>query len=147
MKVFEGAQALLTELRNRSWRVGLATSGKPDHTRTAIDLLGGGDRIDGWTSADDAEESKPAPDILHAALTEIDGQAAVCVGDSTYDIEAAATLGWQCIAVRTGGFGVAELTEAGAVAVFADVAELLDHLDDASGQADVLLDIANQSPD
>ncbi|MDQ4036821.1 MAG: HAD family hydrolase [Actinomycetota bacterium] len=129
VSAFDGAGALLTELRERGWRVGLATSGKPDHTRAAIELLGGQEQVDGWTSADDAEDSKPAPDILRAALDEIGGQAAVCVGDSTYDIEAAAALGWQCIGIRTGGFGAAELQEAGAIQVFEDVAELLENLD------------------
>ena len=126
---FEGAPALLTELGRRGWRVGLATSGKPDHTRAAIDLLGGAGPVDGWTSADDADDSKPAPDILQAALTEVGGQAAVCVGDSSYDAEAAAGAGWACICVRTGGFGDAELRDAGAAHIFDDVAELLDQLD------------------
>ena len=61
---FDGASALIAELRRRGWRIGLASSGKPAHTRVAIDLLGGDGPLDGWTSADDAEESKPAPDIL-----------------------------------------------------------------------------------
>ena len=126
---FEGARALLTELHQRGWRVGLATSGKPDHTRAAIDLLGGEGPVAGWTSADDADDSKPAPDILKAALAQVGGQAAVCVGDSTYDVEAARAAGWSCICVRTGGFGIAELREAGAAQVFDDVADLLDQLD------------------
>ena len=129
VSAFEGAPALLAELRRRGWRVGLATSGKPDHTRVAIDLLGGAGPVDGWTSADDADDSKPAPDILQAALTEVGGQAAVCVGDSTYDAEAAAGAGWACICVRTGGFGDAELRDAGAAHIFDDVAGLLDQLD------------------
>lgn len=127
---FDGASALLSELQDRGWRVGLATSGKPDHTRAALDLLGGEGPSDGWTTADDAEESKPAPDILLAALDQIGGRAAVCVGDSTYDVKAAAAQGWQCIGVRTGGFGTAELYEAGAKQVFDDVAELLDRIDE-----------------
>lgn len=130
VSAFDGARVLLAELRERGWRVGLATSGKPDHTRAAIDLLGGQDEVDGWTSADDAEDSKPAPDILRAVLAEIGGQAAVCVGDSTYDIAAAAAQGWQCIGVRTGGFGTAELYDAGATQVFDDAAELLLNIDE-----------------
>jgi len=127
---FDGASALLVELRTRGWRVGLATSGKPEHTRAAFDLLGGEGLVDGWTSADDAAESKPSADIFQAALSEVGGHAAVCVGDATYDVEAAQAAGWSCIAVRTGGFGVAELQDAGASHVFDDVADLLAHLDE-----------------
>lgn len=127
---FDGASALLAELRDRGWRVGLATSGKPDHTHAALELLGGEGPLDGWTTADDAEESKPAPDILRAALDQIGGRAAVCVEDSTYDVKAAAAEGWECIGVRTGGFGAAELYEAGAKQVFDDVAALLVGIDE-----------------
>ncbi len=127
---FDAASALLVELRRRGWRLGLASSGKPDHTRVAIGLLGGEGLLDGWTSADGAADSKPAPDILQAALEQVGGLAAVCVGDSTYDVQAATAAGWTCICVRTGGFGVAELYDAGAAHVFDDVAELLDKLDE-----------------
>jgi phosphoglycolate phosphatase-like HAD superfamily hydrolase len=67
---------------------------------------------------------------LQAALEQVGGLAAVCVGDSTYDVQAATAAGWTCICVRTGGFGVAELYDAGAAHVFDDVAELLDKLDE-----------------
>ncbi len=127
---FDGAAELLAELKRRGWRVALASSGKPDHTRAAIDRLGGDGPLAGWTTSDDADDSKPAPDILQAALDLIGGQAAVCVGDSTYDVEAAAAAGWKCIGVRTGGLGIAELYDIGAVHVFDDVAELLDRIDE-----------------
>jgi HAD superfamily hydrolase (TIGR01549 family) len=130
VSALDGAPALLAALHDRGWLLALASSGKPEHTRAAIELLGGPGPLDGWTSADDADTSKPAADILQAALERVGGQAAVCVGDSTYDVQAAAAAGWTCIAVRTGGFGVTELTDAGARHVFDDVADLLDNLDD-----------------
>ncbi|MGI8723191.1 MAG: HAD family hydrolase [Geodermatophilaceae bacterium] len=130
VSAFDKASALIAELHRRGWRLGLASSGKPDHTRVAINSLGGDGPLDGWTSADDAEDSKPAPDILKAALDQVGGRAAVCVGDSTYDVLAAAAAGWKCICLRSGGFGVAELYDAGAAQVFDDVAELLDKLDE-----------------
>ena len=130
VRAFDRADALIAELHRRGWLVALASSGQQEHTRAAIDLLGGEDPLAGWTSSQDAETSKPAPDILLAALEQVGGHSAVCVGDSTYDVEAAAAAGWSCIGVRTGGFGVAELNEAGAVRVFEDAADLLDHLDD-----------------
>ena len=100
---FEAASALLADMHRRGWRVGLATSAKPDDTRAARELLGGDGDVDGWTSANDADDSKPAPDILMAALDEVGGHVAVCVGDSTYDVEAAAAAGWSCIGVARAG--------------------------------------------
>lgn len=131
IKAFDEAQALLTELHDRGWLVALASSGQPEHTEAAIDLLGGDASLDGWTSAEDSDSSTPAPDILLAALKQVGGTAAVAVRDSTYDIQAAHAAGWERIAVRSGGFGVAELTEAGALRVFEDVGDLLEHLDEA----------------
>ena len=85
------------------------------------------------TTSEDAEESKPESDLLHATLDKlhdtdgVDVDRAVMVGDTPYDVESASRAGLRCLAVRTGGFGVDELTEAGAALV----------LDDLSGYADV----------
>jgi phosphoglycolate phosphatase-like HAD superfamily hydrolase len=91
--------------------------------------LGVEDRISGVVSSDEAEESKPAPDIFGLAL-ERAGTApedAVVVGDSIWDIEAAKEAGLRAAAVMTGGaFSRAELEEAGAYAVYEDCAELLE---------------------
>jgi phosphoglycolate phosphatase-like HAD superfamily hydrolase len=91
--------------------------------------LGVEDRISGVVSSDEAEESKPAPDIFGLALKRA-GTApedAVVVGDSIWDIEAAKEAGLRAAAVMTGGaFSRAELEEAGAYAVYEDCAELLE---------------------
>ncbi len=129
VRPFAGAADLVRELRSRGWRVVLASSGKADHTRHAVELLGVGDDVDGVTTGDDAEQSKPAPDIFGVALRRAGGQAAVCVGDAPYDVTAAAALGAPCIGVLTGGFSRAELEEAGAVGVVEHVAELAASLD------------------
>jgi HAD superfamily hydrolase (TIGR01549 family) len=129
VRPFAGAAGLVRELRRRGWRVALASSGKPDHTSRSVELLGVADDVDAVTSADDAEESKPAPDILVAALRRAGGRAGICVGDSVYDVRAAAALGAPCIGVLTGGFSAAELREAGAVAVATHVGELAEALD------------------
>ena len=87
------------------------------------------DRIDGVVSSEDAEESKPSPDIFELAL-ERAGCAAeegVVVGDSVWDIKAAKAAGVKAVAVLTGGaFSRVELEEAGAYAVYEDCAELLE---------------------
>ena len=126
VRPFAGAADLVRELRGRGWKVALASSGKPDHTHHAVDLLGIGAELAAVTTGDDAEESKPAPDILAVALERAGGSAGVCVGDSPYDVRAAAALGAPCIGVLTGGFSRAELEAAGAAAVATDVGGLLD---------------------
>ena len=130
VKPFAGAADLVRELRGRGWRVAIASSGKPDHTKRSVELLLGiADDVDAVTTGDDAESSKPAPDILAVALRRAGGRAGICVGDSPYDVEAAAAIGAPCIGVLTGGFSRAELEEAGAVEVAENVRELADSLD------------------
>jgi phosphoglycolate phosphatase-like HAD superfamily hydrolase len=78
-----------------------------------------------------AEESKPAPGILELALetADLDRQRCVVVGDTVWDVEASVRAGLPCIGVRTGGTTAAELEDAGAAAVYADVGELREDLD------------------
>jgi HAD superfamily hydrolase (TIGR01549 family) len=132
---FAGAAELLAALRGRGWKVVLGSSGTPEHTRRAVDLLGGPGAVDGWTTSEDADTTKPAPDVLQASLAAVDGSAAICVGDSPYDVKAAGRLGWDCIGVRSGGFSQAELSDAGAVIVVDDVRALLDALDETGLRA------------
>ena len=120
-----GAADLLRALKRHGWRVALASSGKPDHTEQAVELLEARDLLDAVTTSEDARESKPAGDIFAVALKDAGGTSAVVVGDSPYDVEAASRLGAPCVGVRTGGFGVDELTGAGAVLVVDGVADLL----------------------
>jgi len=119
------AHELLELLKGQGFRLALASSGQPDHTEQAVGLLAASALLDAVTTSEDAEESKPEPDILRTALDAAGGSRAVVVGDSPYDVQAAARLGAPCIAVRTGGFGADELTGAGAVLVVESVADLL----------------------
>jgi phosphoglycolate phosphatase-like HAD superfamily hydrolase len=86
--------------------------------------------IDAATSANDAEQSKPSPDILSAALEALGVEAAdaVFVGDAVWDMKAAAALGMPAIGVTCGGVNAAELREAGAVEVYEGPRDLLDNL-------------------
>jgi HAD superfamily hydrolase (TIGR01549 family) len=128
---FARADDLVRELRRRGWQVVLASSGKPDHVQRAVELLGVADDLAAVTTGEDAEESKPAPDILVTALRRAGGRGAVCVGDSPYDAMAAAAVDAPCVGVLTGGFSRAELEDAGVVGVVEDVAELAATLDDS----------------
>lgn len=125
VRTLPGAADLVRTLKEEGFRVALASSGKPEHTEQAVEMLGVEDLLDAVTTSEDADSSKPAPDIFRIALRKAGGTAAVVVGDSVHDIDAAKGLGAPCVAVRTGGFGVAELEEAGAVLVVDGPADLL----------------------
>ena len=104
---------------------GLGTRMRRMMCALAFDGLG----LDAVTSSDDADNSKPEPDILVAALEEAGGRRGVLVGDATWDAESAGRVpqpGMLCVAVRTGGFSAAELKDAGAVAVYDAVTDLRD---------------------
>ena len=128
-----GARELLVALKERGHRVVLASSGKPHHVERALDLLEAREVADGWTTSEDVESTKPAPDLLQVALKKIGepiDASSVVVGDSVFDVEAARDAGMPAIVVRSGGFGDDELREAGAVAVYDTPADLMAALDE-----------------
>jgi HAD superfamily hydrolase (TIGR01549 family) len=127
---FEGAHELLQEVKDRGFRLVLASSGTSELVETFLDLIDGKSLADAWTTSDDAEKSKPAPDLVETALRKVEGASGVMVGDSTWDAIAAGKLGIATIAVRTGGFSVEELQQAGAATVYDSLVDLRRHLDD-----------------
>jgi len=129
----DGARELLQELRRRSHKVVLASSAKPEELEHYLDLLDGRDLADGWTTSADVRATKPAPDLVLAALERAGHpQNAVMIGDSTWDVKAAMNAGVETLAVMSGGFCEEELQAAGAVAVFESVAGLCRELDSTS---------------
>ncbi|WGL52341.1 HAD family hydrolase [Nocardioides sp. BP30] len=130
-RLLPGAQALLDRLQGLGLEVVLASSSIPEHAEHALRALGAAGRTDAWTTADDASESKPHPELLEKALEQVGGSRAVMVGDATWDVEAAARTGIRTIALRSGGIGEQELLDAGAVAVYDDPLDLLQHLEAA----------------
>jgi HAD superfamily hydrolase (TIGR01549 family) len=115
---FEGAHDLLADVKERGFRLVLASSGKTQHVEAFLDLIDGRSLADAWTTSDDVENSKPEPDIVAAALAKVEGASGIMVGDSVFDAQAAAKLKIPTIGVRTGGFSVGELLEAGVLQVF-----------------------------
>jgi phosphoglycolate phosphatase-like HAD superfamily hydrolase len=93
-----------------------------------LDKLDARELADDWTTSADVESTKPEPDLVKAALDKGGNGEAVMIGDTPWDIKAAAGAGVETIAVLTGGFSRAELEEAGAVLVFESVAELRERL-------------------
>jgi len=126
-----GARDLIERLKGEGHAVVLASSAKQDEVGHYLDLLDARELVDAWTMSDDVEVTKPAPDLVKAALDKVDGtDGAVMLGDSTYDCEAAARAGVPTVALLTGGFSREELAEAGASVVYESLEELLEHLDD-----------------
>jgi HAD superfamily hydrolase (TIGR01509 family) len=130
----EGSRELIEQLGRRGHDVVLASSAKEDEVEHYLDLLDARELADAWTTSADVENTKPAPDLVRAALdrAQADSDDAVMVGDTPWDIRAAAKADVPTIAVRTGGFGADELREAGAAALFESVGELLEKLDQTS---------------
>jgi len=125
---FPRVRELFERLRADGRRIALASSAKEEEVEHHTKLLGIEDLLDAATSADDAEHSKPCPDIFEAALRRLKGVApieAIVVGDSPYDAEAASKAGMRTIGVLTGGFSIERLRRAGVIAVYRDVADLL----------------------
>ena len=126
---FEGARALIDEVASRGFRLVLASSGQKAHVEHFLDLLGGREVADAWTTSDDVDATKPEPDLVGVALQKVDGASGVMIGDSVWDAVAAGKLDVPTIAVRTGGFSEAELREAGAFRVYESLVELHENLD------------------
>ena len=130
VRPFPDAALLLGDLANAGVHVALATSAPMAHVDRLVDLLRLNGTIDFATSADDVTQAKPDPEIFLTAMHRAGGdpRSTFVVGDSTWDIYAATAAGLPCIAVETGGYGEAELRQAGAVAVHRDVAALRSNL-------------------
>jgi phosphoglycolate phosphatase-like HAD superfamily hydrolase len=118
------------ELKRRGLTVVLASSSSEDDLDYFLGQLDVRGVVDDWTTKDDVERSKPHPDVVHAARSKAGGGDAVMIGDSRWDIEAAANAGLQTICVVTGGWSEQELRDYGAAAVYESIAELRDSLDD-----------------
>jgi HAD superfamily hydrolase (TIGR01549 family) len=125
----EGAHELLQEVKDRGFKLVLASSGKKKHVETFLDLIDGKSLADAWTTSEDAENSKPAPDIVETAMKRVEGDVGLMVGDSIYDVIAAGKLDIAAITVRTGGFSVGELQEAGALKVYDSLVAFREDLD------------------
>lgn len=125
VRPFPRASELLARFTESGLKVVVASSAKERELRPLLEVCGATRYIEQQTSVDDASHSKPDPDIVQVALAKArcsPGEA-VMLGDTPYDIAAAARAGVRAIAVRSGGHPDASL--AGAIAIYDDVADLL----------------------
>jgi HAD superfamily hydrolase (TIGR01509 family) len=133
LRPLPGAGDLLRHCAESGLKVVLASSASAEELSALRDALDADDAVADATTADDAEHTKPAPDVLDAALERIglSPDRAIFVGDAVWDGRAAAKADVRFLAVTCGGTPEQELRASGAVEVFRDPAELLDRFDES----------------
>jgi HAD superfamily hydrolase (TIGR01509 family) len=127
---FPMVRELFERIRADGKRIALASSAKKEELERYERIAGIEDLVDAATSSDDAERSKPHPDIFEAALEHLEGIEAVeaiAVGDTPYDARAAGEAGLRTIGLLCGGWPEPVLREAGCIAIYRDPADLLNH--------------------
>ena len=121
-----GAGDLVRKLADAGYTVALASSGDPEFANEALDDLDIRDHVTVLKTSEDVDGSKPEPDLIEVTLDAVGGSRGVMIGDTPYDVEAAARAGLKCLGLRSGGYSEAELTEAGAALVVDGPEDLMD---------------------
>ena len=131
LRLLPGARELVRGAHQRGWITVLATSAPPSEFREARELLDVDDVVDAVTTGDDVDQAKPDPTIARIALDRagVDAADAIMVGDATWDAISATKLDIRSVAVRTGGIGDSELSDAGFSDIVDDASAVLDLLD------------------
>lgn len=126
---FPGAREAIQAIAARGLQVGFASSANPDEVEYYLELLGARKLVEATTSKEDAEVSKPSPEIFEAALEQLrcDPADALVVGDTPYDVLAAHRGGIAIAAVLSGGFPRETLSRA--EYLFDDITTLVKELD------------------
>lgn len=130
VRPFPRGRELFERVRGDGKKIALASSGKTDEVEYYQKLIGIEGLVDCQTTADDVAHSKPKADVFIAALRLLGHLApdqAIAIGDTPYDIEAAKKIDLATIGLLCGGFPEDVLRDAGAIAIFRDPADLLDH--------------------
>ncbi len=128
VKPFPHVRDLFQRLIGDGWKIGLASSAKADELKIYERISHIEDLVTAASSSDDAEKSKPHPDIILAAiqrLGDLPPQSCVVVGDTPYDAEAARKAGARAVGFRCGGFPEEDLRRAGCEAIYQDAGDVL----------------------
>ena len=125
LQPFAGARDLVERLSRDGFVLAIASSASEEELHPLLEAAHVADLIPTRTSSDDADRSKPDPDIVTAAITRAGcaKEATVMIGDTPYDVEAASRAGIQIIGLTCGGWPREDLK--GALAVYEDPADLL----------------------
>lgn len=125
---------LFQRIREAGVRIVLASSAKKDEVGYYQKLLGIEKLVEQGTSSDDAERSKPHPDIFAAAMQKLGSppaQQVIAIGDTPYDSQATSAISIACVGVLSGGWTEQELRDAGCIAVFRGPADLFARFDES----------------
>jgi phosphoglycolate phosphatase-like HAD superfamily hydrolase len=125
IRAFPGAAALLARMHGDGLRLVAATSASEDEMEALLEKTGAPNLFHQATSSDEAERSKPDPDVVQAALRKAGCRAgaAIMLGDTPYDVDAARKAGVRVVALRCGGWPDEKLE--GALAIFDNPESLL----------------------
>lgn len=129
---FPSVRELFQRVKREGLSIALASSAKGDELKSYKKIARIEDLVEEETSADDADRSKPHPDIFEAALARLghpEKAEVIVVGDTPYDAEAAGKAGLRTIGFLCGGFPEEDLRAAGCVRIYRDAADLLAHYD------------------
>jgi len=131
LQSFKGARELVDAIGERGLIAVAASSASKEDLKALLKVAGVDDLMDEKTSSDDAEESKPDPDIIHAALKRAKASPAeaIMIGDTPYDIEAARRAGVEAIAFRCGGWKDDDLKDA--IAIYDGPWDLLERINES----------------
>lgn len=131
IRPFPAVKQLLKRMRDEGLEMAVASSAKKNELDSLLNIAGADEFIEAKTSSDDAENSKPDPDIVHAALNQLGKPAerVILLGDTPYDVEASLKAGIRVVALRCGGWADYDLR--GADQIYDDPADLLKHFEDS----------------
>ena len=131
VKPFPHVRELLLRMQQRGIRISLASSADQEQLEAYMKIANIEDLVEENSSADDADRSKPHPDIFQATLEKLKLKPAevLALGDTPYDVEAAGKAGIWTVGVTTGGWSKQDLMFAGCVEVYVDVADILENFE------------------
>jgi len=137
IRAFPGARALLEKMRSVGLRIALASSADKEDLSRLKRIAQIEDLVEDETAGEDAEKSKPHPDIFEAALARLRilASEAMALGDTPWDIQAAAKAGLPAVAVTSGGWAEDQLRAAGAIAVYQGVADIAERFENSEFNA------------
>ena len=134
IKAFPQVRELFKRIKADGKRVALASSATKDDVATYKQIMDVEDLIDAATTTSEVESSKPEPDVFFVTLDKLGGIApnnVIVVGDTPYDAEAAGKANLRTIGVLSGGFPEENLRQAGCIAIYQNIADLLSHYDES----------------
>jgi phosphoglycolate phosphatase-like HAD superfamily hydrolase len=130
VRAFPKVRELFVRVKDDGRKIALATSGKEQELLVYKKIAQIEDLVDCEMTADDADHSKPAPDLFASSLRklgDVEAKDVIAVGDTPYDPQAAGKIGIRTIGLLCGGFKEADLRAGGAEEIYRDPEDLLNH--------------------